>query len=147
MDGNESCHSPLISIELEDVVNFHTFMELSKEDEQRHLVKYLSSVDHSGLPESLKCMFNSGQFKGALSNFQHLLSEGMSGTYGSKLSPQVFLKNDHPRLSRKELFRKTMNKLAHAWKLVVDLRLSEEEASSLRSSVGNVYTSYKGAGK
>lgn len=85
----QSCHSPLISIELEDVVNFDTFTELLKEEEQRHLVKYLSSVDHSGLPESLKCMFNSGQFKGALSNFQHLLSEGMFGTYGSRLSPQV----------------------------------------------------------
>lgn len=85
----QSCHSPLISIELEDIVNFDTFMGLLKEEEQQHLVKYLSSVDHSGIPESLKCMFNSGQFKGALSNFQHLLSEGMFGTYGSRLSPQV----------------------------------------------------------
>lgn len=85
----QSCHSPLISIELEDIVNFDTFMGLLKEEEQQHLVKYLSSVDHSGIPESLKCMFNSGQFKVALSNFQHLLSEGMFGTYGSRLSPQV----------------------------------------------------------
>jgi len=34
---------------------------------------------------------------------------------------QVFLKDDRTRLIRKEFFRKTPGKEAHAWKLIVDL--------------------------
>ncbi|KAH9316114.1 hypothetical protein KI387_024741, partial [Taxus chinensis] len=85
----QSFHSQLKFVELEDVVNFDTFMGLLREEEQRHLVKYLSSVDNSSIPESLECMFNSVQFKAALSNFQHLLSEGMFGTDGSRISPRT----------------------------------------------------------
>uniref|UniRef100_A0A0D6R080 Acyl-coenzyme A oxidase n=1 Tax=Araucaria cunninghamii TaxID=56994 RepID=A0A0D6R080_ARACU len=47
-------------------------------------------------------------------------------------SDPVFRKDDRPRLSRQELFKNTLKKTAHAWKLIVDLRLSEEEASKLR---------------
>lgn len=35
-------------------------------------------------------------------------------------------------LSRKELFKNTLRKAAYAWKLINDLRLSEEEAKWLR---------------
>lgn len=38
---------------------------------------------------SLKSMFNSIQFEGALANFQHLLSEGMFETSEPSLSPRV----------------------------------------------------------
>ncbi|GLJ39429.1 hypothetical protein SUGI_0805380 [Cryptomeria japonica] len=82
-------HLQLKFIELEDVVNFDTFMGQLKEEEQRHLMKYLSTVDDPSIPGSLECMFNSAQFQAALSNFQHLLSEGMFGTHGSRMSPKV----------------------------------------------------------
>ncbi|MFQ6632862.1 hypothetical protein Gotur_011644 [Gossypium turneri] len=35
-------------------------------------------------------------------------------------------------LSRKDLFKDTLRKAAHAWKRIIELRLSEEEASKLR---------------
>eukprot|EP00252_Welwitschia_mirabilis_P015228 TRINITY_DN33496_c0_g1_i1.p1 TRINITY_DN33496_c0_g1~~TRINITY_DN33496_c0_g1_i1.p1 ORF type:complete len:663 (-),score=132.97 TRINITY_DN33496_c0_g1_i1:218-2206(-) len=44
----------------------------------------------------------------------------------------VFRKDDRAKLSRTELFRRTLEKVAHAWKLVEKLKLSEEEASWLR---------------
>lgn len=47
----------------------------------------------------------------------------------------IFLKDDRPRLDRQELFQKTLKKTAHAWKLITDLKLSEEEASKLRHFV------------
>jgi len=58
-------------------------------------------------------------------------------------SDPVFLKDDRPRLSRKEWFRKTLSKAVHAWKLIVDLRLSEEKASRLRFYVDEpAYTDF-----
>ncbi|KAL2903035.1 Peroxisomal acyl-coenzyme A oxidase 1 [Bienertia sinuspersici] len=47
-------------------------------------------------------------------------------------SDPVFKKDDRVRLERKELFKGTLRKAAHAWKRIVELRLSEEEASQLR---------------
>ncbi|PPR83977.1 hypothetical protein GOBAR_AA36742 [Gossypium barbadense] len=38
-------------------------------------------------------------------------------------------------LSRKDLFKDTLRKAAHAWKRIIELRLSEEEAHMLRSYV------------
>uniref|UniRef100_A0A5B6Z5M8 Acyl-coenzyme A oxidase n=1 Tax=Davidia involucrata TaxID=16924 RepID=A0A5B6Z5M8_DAVIN len=43
-----------------------------------------------------------------------------------------FRKDHRPMLSRKELFKNTLRKAAHAWKRIIELRLSEEEASKLR---------------
>uniref|UniRef100_A0A0C9RVD6 TSA: Wollemia nobilis Ref_Wollemi_Transcript_11123_2146 transcribed RNA sequence n=1 Tax=Wollemia nobilis TaxID=56998 RepID=A0A0C9RVD6_9CONI len=85
----QTFHSQLRSIKLKDVLNFDTFKGQLKEEEQRQLMKYLSSVDDSSSLESLECMFSSAQFEVALSNFQHLLSEGMFGAYGSKFSYQL----------------------------------------------------------
>eukprot|EP01018_Ginkgo_biloba_P002589 Gb_10686 [translate_table: standard] len=44
----------------------------------------------------------------------------------------VFRKDNRSRLSRQELFKNTLRKTAHAWKLMLDLQLSEEEASKIR---------------
>ncbi|XP_024985799.1 peroxisomal acyl-coenzyme A oxidase 1-like isoform X1 [Cynara cardunculus var. scolymus] len=44
----------------------------------------------------------------------------------------AFEKFSRPMLGRKELFKSTLRKAAHAWKLIIDLRLSEEEATLLR---------------
>ncbi|XP_057976482.1 peroxisomal acyl-coenzyme A oxidase 1-like isoform X2 [Malania oleifera] len=50
-------------------------------------------------------------------------------------SDPVFRKDDRAILGRKELFKKTLQKTTYAWKKVIELRLSEEEASRLRSFV------------
>lgn len=50
-------------------------------------------------------------------------------------SDPAFCKDNRAMLSRKELFKNTLRKAAYAWKRIIELRLSEEEASMLRSSV------------
>lgn len=81
--------------------------------------------------ERKKAQFDVDALKVVWAGSQHALqvSDRMAKLVASD---PVFLKDDRPRLSRKELFRKTLRKTAHAWKLIVDLRLSEEEASRLR---------------
>ncbi|KAL7123453.1 hypothetical protein ACP275_01G105700 [Erythranthe tilingii] len=49
-----------------------------------------------------------------------------------------FRKDDRPMLPRKELFKNTLRKAAYAWKRIIDLRLSEEEASRLRFYVDEI---------
>ncbi|KAH7835370.1 hypothetical protein Vadar_025524 [Vaccinium darrowii] len=43
-----------------------------------------------------------------------------------------FRKDNRTMLSRKDLFKNTLRKAAYAWKTIVDLHLSEEEAAKLR---------------
>ncbi|KAG2609589.1 hypothetical protein PVAP13_4KG051400 [Panicum virgatum] len=50
-------------------------------------------------------------------------------------SDPVFRKDNRTMLSRKDLFKDTLRKAAHAWKRIVELRLTEEEASLLRQYV------------
>ncbi|KAK9203447.1 hypothetical protein WN943_013701 [Citrus x changshan-huyou] len=50
-------------------------------------------------------------------------------------SDPAFRKDNRSMLSRKELFKNTLRKAAYAWKRIIELRLTEEEASMLRSSV------------
>ncbi|KAK6947544.1 Acyl-CoA oxidase, C-terminal [Dillenia turbinata] len=50
-------------------------------------------------------------------------------------SDPVFRKDNRPMLSRKDLFKNTLHKAAHAWKRIIELRLSEEEAVALRHYV------------
>ncbi|XP_020114775.1 peroxisomal acyl-coenzyme A oxidase 1-like [Ananas comosus] len=47
-------------------------------------------------------------------------------------SDPVFRKDNRTMLGRKELFKNTLRKAAHAWKRINELRLTEEEASMLR---------------
>uniref|UniRef100_A0A6M2EJG1 Acyl-coenzyme A oxidase n=1 Tax=Populus davidiana TaxID=266767 RepID=A0A6M2EJG1_9ROSI len=50
-------------------------------------------------------------------------------------SDPVFQKDGRTRLGRKELFKNTLRKAAHAWKRILELRLTEEEAGWLRNFV------------
>ncbi|CAL9125603.1 peroxisomal acyl-coenzyme A oxidase 1-like [Musa acuminata AAA Group] len=47
-------------------------------------------------------------------------------------SDPVFKKDNRMMLGRKELFKNTLRKSAHAWRRINELRLTEEEASMLR---------------
>ncbi|KAL4205124.1 hypothetical protein AMTRI_Chr01g135690 [Amborella trichopoda] len=63
--------------EIKDSLNYETFSTLLTEEEQSQLMRLVSSDDRSNVPESLKLMFRSEQFEGALVNFQRLISKGM----------------------------------------------------------------------
>ncbi|KAJ7553710.1 hypothetical protein O6H91_06G109300 [Diphasiastrum complanatum] len=73
----QSCQSPLVFLEMKDIVNVDTFTGLLSCQEQAELMELLSPVDISNKTDSLKHMLSSSQFEAALSNFQQLLSEGM----------------------------------------------------------------------
>ncbi|KAL4565732.1 hypothetical protein LXL04_029835 [Taraxacum kok-saghyz] len=70
-------NSPLCKIDLNDVINFEEFASHLTNDEQQRLFKYLTPVDTVQVPDSLKSMFESPQFKENLSSFQKLLEEGV----------------------------------------------------------------------
>lgn len=76
--------------------------------------------------ERKKAQFDVGALTVVWAGSQHALqiSDRMAKLVASD---PMFLKDDRPRLSLKELFRKTLNKAAHAWTLIVDLRLSEKD--------------------
>lgn len=76
-DVLQSCQSPLVFLELKDILNYDTFTGLLTDQEQGQLMRYLSSQDVSKGSESLKQMFTSAEFEGSLTNFQQLLEEGM----------------------------------------------------------------------
>ncbi|BBN11110.1 protein MpGATA5 [Marchantia polymorpha subsp. ruderalis] len=88
-DVLQSYQSPLVFLEMKDIVNFDTFTGLLTEQEQGQLMQFVSSADVARIPESLKSMFSSDQFDGALANFQHLLSEGMFDVSELSSSPRV----------------------------------------------------------
>ncbi|PQP99078.1 peroxisomal acyl-coenzyme A oxidase 1 [Prunus yedoensis var. nudiflora] len=54
----------------------------------------------------------------------------------------AFRKENRAVLSRKELFKSTLRKAAHAWKRITELGLSEEEASWLRFYVDELSYAY-----
>ncbi|KAG5535595.1 hypothetical protein RHGRI_023381 [Rhododendron griersonianum] len=60
-----------------DVLNFNQFSSNLTIEEQQQLLKYLPSVDTARLPDSLKSMFASPQFKENISSFQKLHGEGV----------------------------------------------------------------------
>ncbi|KAD6453420.1 hypothetical protein E3N88_08125 [Mikania micrantha] len=70
-------NSPLCHIDLKDIINFEEFKSHMTNDEQQHLLKYLNLVDTVQVPDSLKTMFDSPQFKDNLSSFQKLLADGI----------------------------------------------------------------------
>ncbi|KAI5076438.1 hypothetical protein GOP47_0008503 [Adiantum capillus-veneris] len=84
-DVLQSCHSPLVFVELKDIINSETFMGLTEQEKQQ-LMKHVSPVDK---PDSLKYMFSSAQFESALRGFQDLLSGGMFDSQESGVSPRV----------------------------------------------------------
>ncbi|KAF5460108.1 hypothetical protein F2P56_020001 [Juglans regia] len=72
-----SHNSPLCDIDLNDVLNYEEFMRHLTNEEQQRLLKYLSPVDAVTVPDSLKSMFDSPQFKDNLIYFRKLLVEGV----------------------------------------------------------------------
>jgi hypothetical protein len=72
-----SHNSPLCNIGLSDIVNYEEFARNLTYEEQQQLLKYLPPLDVAKLPDSIKSMFNSLQFKADLSSFQQLLGEGV----------------------------------------------------------------------
>lgn len=85
-DVLQSCHSPLVFVELKDIINSDTFMGLLSEQERHQLMKHLSPADKH---DSVKDMFSSAQFESALRGFQDLLSGGMFDSQESGVSPRV----------------------------------------------------------
>ncbi|KAG2315306.1 hypothetical protein Bca52824_018428 [Brassica carinata] len=80
--------SPICSIDLKDVINFEEFIKQFTEEEQKKLMKLLPQIDSVNLPDSLRMMFESAQFKENFSLFQQLVADGvfeMPSSSGGKL--------------------------------------------------------------
>ncbi|KAE8678633.1 GATA transcription factor 26 [Hibiscus syriacus] len=73
----ESHNSPLCNIDLNDILNFEEFVKYLTKEEQQQLLQYLPLLDIAKLPDSLKSMFGSPQFKENFCCFQQLLEEGV----------------------------------------------------------------------
>ncbi|GFZ02054.1 GATA transcription factor 26 [Actinidia rufa] len=73
--GNHN--SPLRYVDLKDVLDFDQFARNLTKEEQQQLLKYLPYADTTALPDSLKSMFASPQFKENISSFQKLHAEGV----------------------------------------------------------------------
>ncbi|KAJ1391729.1 Zinc finger, GATA-type [Sesbania bispinosa] len=69
--------SPLCAIDLNDVVNYDEFFSTLTNEEQQQLLQFLPVVDTANIPDSLKVMFDSSQFKENLTYFQQLLAVGV----------------------------------------------------------------------
>ncbi|CAI0417771.1 unnamed protein product [Linum tenue] len=70
-------NSPLCNIDLNCVLNFKEFSEHLTSEEQQQLLKFLPALDTGKLPDSIRSMFDSPQFKENLSSYQQLLTEGV----------------------------------------------------------------------
>ncbi|XP_042505507.1 peroxisomal acyl-coenzyme A oxidase 1-like [Macadamia integrifolia] len=90
----------------------------------------MEEVDHLA-PERNKAQFDVEAMKIVWAGSKHALevSDRMARLVASD---PAFGKDDRTRLSRKELFKNTLRKAAYAWKRIIELRLTEEEASRLR---------------
>ncbi|KAK4770360.1 hypothetical protein SAY87_030892 [Trapa incisa] len=73
--GNHN--SALRTVNLKDVITIEEFMKHFTYEEEQELLKYLPS-DKAQLPDSLKSLFDSSEFKENLSAFPQLLAEGFS---------------------------------------------------------------------
>ncbi|PWZ44232.1 GATA transcription factor 26 [Zea mays] len=73
----ESVDSPLVSVDLEDVINYTNFMKYLTKEDRRQLLKFLPPVDSLTPPESLRSMFSCIQFSDAIDSYQMLLREGI----------------------------------------------------------------------
>ncbi|XP_022718417.1 GATA transcription factor 26-like isoform X2 [Durio zibethinus] len=84
----ESQNSPLCNIDLNDILNFEEFVKLLTNEEQQQLLQYLPPLDIAKLPDSLKNMFKSPQFKENLCYFQQLLEEGIFNISAQGVKPE-----------------------------------------------------------
>ncbi|KAF8380537.1 hypothetical protein HHK36_028024 [Tetracentron sinense] len=90
----------------------------------------MEEVDHLA-HERNKAQFDVEAMKIVWAGSQHVfeVSDRISRLVASDPG---FSKDTRTMLGRKELFKNTLRKAAHAWKRIIELRLSEEEASRLR---------------
>ncbi|KAG1360763.1 peroxisomal acyl-coenzyme A oxidase 1 [Cocos nucifera] len=90
----------------------------------------MEEVDHLA-HERIKAQFDVDAMKVVWAGSKHALdvADRMARLVASD---PVFRKDNRPMLARKELFKNTLKKAAHAWKRINELRLTEEEASTLR---------------
>ncbi|KAL1316042.1 peroxisomal acyl-coenzyme A oxidase 1 [Arachis duranensis] len=90
----------------------------------------MEGVDHLA-DERNKADFDVEQMKIVWAGSRHAfdLSDRISRLVATD---PVFRKDDRTMLGRKELFKNTLRKAAHAWKRINELRLTEEEAYKLR---------------
>lgn len=113
--GNHN--SLLCHTDLKDVVNLEEFMRHLTNDEQQLLLKYLPSVDTATLPDSLKSMFDSPQFKENISSFQKLLAEGVFDISFSGVKME-----DCRTLKRLALFNLTKSRWVEHYNLLKDTK-------------------------
>ncbi|KAJ1264203.1 hypothetical protein BS78_09G245200 [Paspalum vaginatum] len=73
----ESVDSPLVSVDLEDVINYPNFVKYLTKEDQEKLLEFLPPGDSLMPPESLRSMFSSIQFSEAIDSYQMLLGEGI----------------------------------------------------------------------
>ncbi|XP_038970723.1 peroxisomal acyl-coenzyme A oxidase 1-like [Phoenix dactylifera] len=90
----------------------------------------MEEVDHLAHERS-KAQFDGDAMKVVWAGSKHALdvADRMARLVASD---PVFRKDNRPMLARKELFKNTLRKAAHAWKRINELHLTEEEASMLR---------------
>lgn len=90
----------------------------------------MEGVDHLASERS-KAQFDVEEMKVVWAGSRHNL-EVSDRIARLVASDPAFRKDNRTTLGRKELFKNTLRKAAHAWKRIIELRLSEEEASRLR---------------
>ncbi|KAJ4955061.1 hypothetical protein NE237_011844 [Protea cynaroides] len=112
-----SHNSPLRSLDLKDVVSFEEFMGHLTHEEQERLMKYIPSADTARLPDSLKSMFDSPQFKENISSFQQLLAEGVFDLSFSGVNTE-----DCKTLKRLVLVNFTKSKWVEQYNLLKDVK-------------------------
>ncbi|PON64623.1 GATA transcription factor [Parasponia andersonii] len=83
-----SHNSPLHHIDLIDALDSEEFMRHLTNEEQQQLLKFLPSVDVVKLPDSLKSLFDSPQFRENITSFQQLLAEGVFDISFSGAKPE-----------------------------------------------------------
>ncbi|CAH2046098.1 unnamed protein product [Thlaspi arvense] len=124
---------PLCNIDLKDVFNFDEFVEKFTEEEQQKLMKLVPEVDSVDLPNSLRSMFESSQFKENFSLFQQLVADGVfqtSSSSGSKLE-------DVKTLAKLALSDPNKSHLLESYYMLKEKRKGIEDSVTATSRVSN----------
>ncbi|KAK3023236.1 hypothetical protein RJ639_043348 [Escallonia herrerae] len=129
-------NSPLRYIDLKDILNFEEFVTHITPGEQQQLLKSLPSVDTARLPDSLKTMFDSPQFKENLSSFQKLLAEGVFD-----LSFSAVKSEGHRTVKRLALCNLTKSKWVEQYNQLKDVVGEDSTGGSVVAGRLNAITS------
>ncbi|VVB08228.1 unnamed protein product [Arabis nemorensis] len=126
---------PLCSIDLKDVFNFDEFVGKLTDEEQRKLMKLLPQVDSVDLPDSLRNMFESSQFKENFSLFQQLLADGIFET--SSYSSSGSKLEDTKTVAKLALSDPKKSHLLESYYMLKKQRKGTEESITTTSRVSN----------